>query len=280
MSGSLADLVFDLSGFAIRVRGLPAPLDARLAEEWAAFRAAEGGPALLDVEVGRADLPAPAAPFAPKAMRSRLDPRGARFEMPEGDVAVDSAGGAVLRLSDAAAPERRWFALLNLLRAALAWRLPSRGGLLLHAAAVVLDGRAFVLAGSEGSGKSTFAGLAESRGARVLSDDLVLLDASGDAVAALGAPFRSTHRAPQTPGRWPVAALLLAAHGPSPRLDPASPMIVRARLVANLPFVAEAIGTDPRIHEAVERLAGGVPPRVLTFAPEPSFVDLLARFAR
>ncbi len=273
-------LAFDLSGIAVRVRGLPAPLDARLAHEWSAFLAGDAGRPFLDVEVACAELPVPQGPFAPKAMRSRLDRDRARFEMPEGDVSVDAGGRAVLRLSTAVAAERGWFAFLNLLRAALAWRLPSRGGMLLHAAAVTLDGRAFLLAGSEGSGKSTFAALAESRGARVLSDDLVLLDGALAPVEALGAPFRSTHPGAQAPGRWPVAALLFPVHGASARLDAVPPLLVRARVTANLPFVAEGIEADPRIHEAIERLAGGVPAHDLTFGRDPSFVDLLLGFPR
>jgi hypothetical protein len=272
--------VFDLSGIRVRVRGLLPPLDARLAREWSGFSVDETGAPFLDVEVADAALPAPLGPFAPKAMRSRLDPASARFEMPEGDVLVDLSGAAALRLSTALPPERRWFAFLNLLRAALAWRLPSRQAMLLHAAAVVLEGRAFVLAGSEGSGKSTFAALAESRGARVLSDDLVLLDGANDPLEALGAPFRSTHRGLEVPGRWPVGALLFPVRGAAARLDAVPGILVRARVAANLPFVAEGIGTDPRIHAALERLSSAVPARALTFAREPSFVDLLLGFPR
>jgi hypothetical protein len=213
-------------------------------------------------------------------MRSRLGLEGASFSMAEGDVAVDASGRALLRLGAAIAPERGWFAFLNLLRAALAWRMPSRDGMLLHAAGVTLEGRAFVLAGSEGSGKSTFAALAASRGARVLSDDLVLLDGAGGAIEALAAPFRSTHPGAQERGRWPVAAILFPSHGTAACLGAAPPLLTRARITANLPFVAEGIEADARILSAIERLARGVPARELTFARDPAFVDLLLGFPR
>jgi hypothetical protein len=50
------------------------------------------------------------------------------------------------------------------------------GRLSFHAAAVVIDGRAWVLLGSPGGGKSTLAACLRQRGHAVLSDDLVVLD--------------------------------------------------------------------------------------------------------
>jgi hypothetical protein len=168
-----------------------------------------------------------------------------------------------------------YFTLLNLLRAALAWSLPSRGGALVHAAAVVLEGRAFALAGPEGSGKSTWSRIAEQGGARVVSDDLILLDPDGSRFALLGAPFRSTHVAPFRSGRWPLAALLFPRHGAEPALVPVPPLLARARIVANLPFVAEAIERDERVERVVHRLAGATRCMELTFAPDGRYLALL-----
>jgi hypothetical protein len=279
LSVSKGALAFDLGGVGIRVRGLPGALESRLEREWSGFLAEAAASPFLDVEVVRAAMPAPGGPFAPKAMRSRLGRGEAAFGMQEGDVEVRSSGDAMVRLSTEVDGDRAWFAFQNLLRAALAWRLPSRVGMLLHAAGVVLDDRAFVLAGSEGSGKSTFASLAQLGGARVLSDDLVMLDGAGPAVDAVGAPFRSTHRGPQEAGRWRVAALLLPVHGPGARLDAVPKLLVRSRITANLPFVAEGIGADPRIDAVIDRLADGVPARSLVFARDPSFVEVLRGFS-
>jgi len=270
---------FDLSGVPLRIRGLSRPFEGRLAGEWSFFRAEPLAEPFLDLDVTSEEAPAPAGRFDPKAMRSDLSHDRAFFGMPEGSAAVDSNGRATVRLSTAVEGERTWFAFMNLLRAALAWRLPSRGGALLHAAGIVLEGRAFVLAGAQDSGKSTFAALAESSGARVLSDDLVLLDSEGPTVDALGAPFRSTHPGTSSPGRWPVAALLFPVHGTSARLTALPRIVARARIAANLPFVADALGTDPRIAALIDRLVEAVPVRELTFARDPSFVEPLRTFA-
>ncbi len=274
MRSSRAGIAFDLSGIRILVEGLPEPFAARLASDWAPFAASGGAEPFLAVHVVAGSGPQPEEVFAPKAMRSALTPSSARYEMPDGHVEVSDEGTARMAL-DASTGSRTYYAFLNLLRAALAWRLPSRGALLIHAAGIVLERRAFLLVGAEGSGKSTWAALAQSRGALVLSDDLVLVDGGGGRSEALGAPFRSTHEAISGPGRWALASVLLPAHGPAPRLDAASSMQVRARLFANLPFVAEALQDDARVRSAVERVVTSVPAATLTFSRDAGFVDLL-----
>jgi hypothetical protein len=194
--------------------------------------------------------------------------------MPEGEAEVGDDGVARIRL--ARGPEATaYFAMMNLLRACLAWRLPSRGGAMLHAAGLAVDGRAFALVGSEGSGKSTWARSGEQAGGHVLSDDIVLLEGGESGIEALGSPLRSTHRSDYRPGRWPLAAILFPRHGPRPAWTRCDPLRARARIAANLPFVQTAIGRDERVAAVVERLATEVPCKVLTFAPDPSFVELL-----
>lgn len=65
-----------------------------------------------------------------------------------------------------------WGVVENVLRPLVARRLLAGDGLLVHSAAVVLDGRAFLLAGASGAGKSTLATLALQAGHAVMSDDL------------------------------------------------------------------------------------------------------------
>ena len=272
----MEDGTFDLSGITVRVRGAPADLAARLHEAWAAFAVAV--PALdrpmLEVGVIEEAAPPPAAPFAPKQIEARFAPGRASFTMPEGRASVDGAGGAEIVLARLADRSRELYALVNLLRACLAWALPARGALLVHAAALVLEGRAFLLVGPEGAGKSTWVRLGEAAGGRAITDDLALVDTADPAV--LGAPFRSTHRTELRPGRWPLAAVLLARHGPAPALEPVTALEATATLTANLPFLDEAAGDDPRVAAAVDALARRRPMR-LTFTTDSGFVDLLRR---
>ena len=60
----------------------------------------------------------------------------------------------------------------NFLRVFVAYRLTAMGGMLLHSAGVVSDGRAYLFPGRSGDGKSTFSRLSLGHGKTVLSDDL------------------------------------------------------------------------------------------------------------
>jgi hypothetical protein len=52
-------------------------------------------------------------------------------------------------------------------------------------------------------------------------------------------------------------------------------LATEALLAANLPFLASGWGHDARLDALVPFLAGAVPHRALTFAPDPSFVPFL-----
>ncbi len=59
-------------------------------------------------------------------------------------------------------------------------------------------------------------------------------------------------------------------------IDPAAPRILHARVVANLPWVADAM--CPALTRFVDALIAGVPFRTLTFAEDASFVPVIERF--
>jgi hypothetical protein len=268
--GPIAGVGYDLSGITVRLRGIPPGCHRLLREVWAPFAPA---PALeapfLDVAVRLGpDRTSQASP-----LELRLDGPVASFRMPEGQLRVAADGRTELVVRTGSERELL-YRLLNLLLPALAWSLPTRGMLLLHAAGIVVDGTAFVLVGQEGAGKSTWASVARGAGAAVLSDDLIVVDASTVPVQVLSLPFRAGDP-PVGPGRWPVARVMFAAHGAPPGLEPVERMQARSRLVANLPYVAAAIEADRRVGDLVERLLGGVEFARLTFARDPSFLELL-----
>lgn len=270
-------LDFDLSGIRLRVRGLPGEYERLLREEWAGFEAAAPGTPFLDVAVRAGSEPEPRSQWDPKAIRSLVRSGSARYELEEGAIEVGADGKAALSLRSGAG-SRTFFAFLNLIRAGLAWRMPSRGGAMLHAAGIVVKGRAFLLVGPEGSGKTTWAGAGAAGGADVLGDDVVLVDRAPERFEALAAPLRPRSGSLRLPGRWPLAAILLPRHGASPRLDPAAARDVYGRILANLPFLAEGFGADGRIPAAIEDLRASVPARTLTFSPDPSFLAILSGF--
>jgi hypothetical protein len=63
---------------------------------------------------------------------------------------------------------------------AVALLLHQRGRLCLHASSVVMDGRAILLAGASGAGKSTTAAALVERGAMLLADDITAVDTAPD----------------------------------------------------------------------------------------------------
>jgi len=268
-------LDFDLSGIELRLEGVPPLAAEAFRRDWAAFRERAARSPFLRVSVRRVEAEAaPGSRFDPKSMRAELARERASFHMPEGRIDLDREGHARLGLREGLGAAE-YFTLLNLVRAALAWSLPSRGAVLLHAAAIVLAGRGFALAGPEGSGKSTWAALGERAGAAVLSDDLIVLARDAHGFCVLGAPFRSTHRVAFRRGRWPLGALLFPRHGPAPALAPVPPLLAQARILANLPFVAEALERDERLEAVVQGLAAGTRCLELTFAADTRFVELL-----
>lgn len=85
--------------------------------------------------------------------------------------------------------DTRWRSDRQLLFTVLSWWFERNGAIVLHAAAVVVDDVALLLAGPTGAGKSTCIVAAIEQGWEVLSDDLVVVRAT-DRVRAFGVPKR------------------------------------------------------------------------------------------
>lgn len=274
MSDAGAMFVADLSGLVVRVQGLDDALAGRFASQWAPFIADPDATPWLDISVAVSNRVIVTGRPMRKSIEGEVRDGGGRFRSDEGELAIDASGRARVLLGRGDDQWRFW-GLVNLIAAALAVRLPSRPGALLHAAGVVVEGRGFVLIGPEGAGKSTFSRMAREGGAQVISDDTVLVDGASGGVELLGSPTRAHEATNLGRGRWPVAALLHARWGPEARLDPVGRLATEALLAANLPFLASGWGHDARLDALVPFLAGAVPHRVLTFAPDSSFVAVL-----
>jgi len=274
VSGAGVALVADFSGLVVRFRGLDDALAGILASQWAPFITSRERTPWMDVAVAASDHTIVTGRPMRKSITGEVRDGGGRFRSDEGELAIEADGSARVRLGRGDDLWRFW-GLVNLVAAALAVRLPSRPGALVHAAGVVVDGRGFVLIGQEGSGKSTFARAAREGGARVISDDTVVVDGASGGLVLLGSPMRAHEATNLGQGRWPVAALLHARWGKKARLDPVGRLATEALLAANLPFLASAWGHDAQPDAVVSFLADVAPHRVLTFAPDPSFLEVL-----
>lgn len=261
----------------VAVSGLDRELAARLCEEWRPFVLDGGAGEAIEVEVSREAPVEGGGPYAAAGVAASFDRGGARYAMDEGTANVPAEGSARIALGARGADVQFW-TLLTLLGAVLAWRAPARGALVLHGAGLVLDGRAFVLVGAEGSGKTTFARLAAEARIPILGDDLVVVRSGAGGVEAAGSPLRSRPFSSTGPGRWPLAAILLPEHALAASLAPVSALAARARTVASLPFVAEGMDACPGLEATLDAVLLNAPARTLRFAPDPGFLDLLRTF--
>jgi hypothetical protein len=263
---------FDFSGFGLRLSGDDPVLD-QLAAHWADFAGAAPRIA-LEVRVERAEGRIPAGNRMEAGTQETPLPAGRRLARIEGAIELPGARVAVLGLREGD-PSRRMWGAINLLAQALGRALPAEGGLLLHAAGALVDGRAFLLPGSSGAGKTTWARACAAAGLPVLSDDHVLVDLGAEVPFALGSPLRGRDFPSPGRGRWPLAGVLLARHG-TPGLGPAPRLRLSAILQANALFASPH---DARVGDLLNRLVERVPTRELSFSPDPSFVPLLRSFA-
>lgn len=136
----------------------------------------------------------------------------------------------------------------------MTWGLLSRcGGLLVHAAAVVKDGRANVLIGRSGAGKSTLAAWCHAKGYRVLNDDRILLYNTNGTWMAAGTPWHGSGRFAEN-AAFPVERILRLTKDGCDRIESMSePAAVRDLLVtASIPWF-EDVWAD-RTLDSIHRL--------------------------
>ncbi len=190
------------------------------------------------------------------------------FERGEGIIAV------------APDPVRAVYFVENALRQISQLVLIERGELLLHAAGVVhpFGDRAFAFPGHSGAGKSTISGLLEGAGGHVLSDDLVILDASSERPLLRATPFFGT-LPPQrpAPSSIPLEAFHLLEQAPEPALtliEDASTAV--ASLLSNVPFT-ECFdhGHQERLLDTLLRAVRAVPVHALRFRRDLSMLPFL-----
>lgn len=120
----------------------------------------------------------------------------------------EKLSGSIFRATDDSG------ALAIALRAALASRLPAVGGVPLHAAGLLLDGRGVVFFGASGAGKSTLAALAPGA---VFSDELVAVTLDPPTLRATG--FWGENDTGLPVADAPLAGLVELAQGPCFRLE-------------------------------------------------------------
>jgi len=147
-------------------------------------------------------------------------------------------------------------------------------GIALHAAGVVVDGRALLFMGNSGVGKSTMARLwSAERDVTVLADDLIILRYEEGRFIAYGTPWRGEPGL-TSPASAPLARIYLIYHSKTNQL---AALPAGARLAARLfnqsypPYWLQE-GLAAHI-DLIERLALTIPCFELGFLPDPSVIS-------
>jgi hypothetical protein len=153
--------------------------------------------------------------------------------------------------------------------------LAKQGGLLVHAASAIRNGRAFLFAGISGAGKTTISRLAPPD-ATLLTDEISYLRRDGERYIAYGTPFAGDLGQPGANVCAPLGAFYLLAQGPKNRIDLiGAPNAIRGVLESVL-FFAQDPELVEHVFDSVCELVERVPVRRLTFAPDSRIWELIA----
>jgi len=160
-------------------------------------------------------------------------------------------------------------------------RLARDGAIEVHGCGVVWGGRALVFCGASGAGKSTTARLwrRHAKGARLLSDDRLVLRPGRRSVRVFGTPWHGDGGF-ASPGSAPLGALFFLRHGSRTRLAPLSRGEAAARLFArSFPPPWDEVGVA-RALDACADAAALAPAFELAFRPDRTAVAAVRALAR
>ena len=260
-------------------------------------QAPQGVPGAISVrQLAAPSLPGPIR----KVGRASIGTEGVRFDCDD-EVCFEMRGGDAIGWI----PGPDWTGRLpvsffsSMAAITLAWR----GILPLHASTVVLHGKAWLIAGSPGAGKSTFAAELLGAGAQLLADDLTPLSPGPRPLAWRGRPAMRLHpetcadiaqaAPPEATGDergkllvrptaraedqgWPVGGILLlgnaigTGHGAAETAMAYGSILFRPRILSALPGHA-------RLRKGLLELARSVP---MALVPQVWQFDSGARAAR
>jgi len=159
-------------------------------------------------------------------------------------------------------------------------RLARDGAIEVHGCGVVWRGQALAFCGQSGAGKSTTARLwrRHAKGARLLSDDRLILRPGRRSVRVFGTPWHGDGGF-ASPASAPLGALFFLRHGKQTRLAPLSSGEAAARLFTRSfppPWDAEGVA---RALDACADAAALAPAFELAFRPDRSAVEAVRELA-
>lgn len=188
-------------------------------------------------------------------------------------------GKGLLRVSSEQSLRNVIGAIENYLRWVVADLALDRGGFVLHAAGLAKDGKAYLLFGHSGAGKSTATeiSLRETAGVLPLSDDLVLILKHGEGFVAATTPFwGSLPQNVKERGLYPLAGVYRLRQSPSVQIRELPLALAAGMLLSCCPFVADPARRAGILVPLVEEFCRSVPVKELFFRKDPSFWEVIA----
>lgn len=167
------------------------------------------------------------------------------------------------------------FAIDTFLRILYSLALIKVHGLLLHAASLVRDGRAYLFSGPSGSGKTTLTRL--SSGATVLSDEVSIVRVAEKEARCYGTPFWGELARAGEDRAAPLAGVYFLHHGSRHAVEPVKPRQALERLLPNVLFFAREADLTARVLDIGADLVEAVPCFDLAFRPDPGFWEVIDR---
>jgi len=195
----------------------------------------------------------------------------------EGDPFTYDLDGSTVRLGrDQAEFERvpHEYSLDSLIRILLSKLLLDRSGFLLHAATVVVEGRAHVFTGRSGAGKSTVASL--SPAGSVLTDEISLLRCVEARWQAFGTPFWGEFRAGDMNCSAPIAGIYSLVQAKEDRLVPISPRDALRVLLPNVLFFSGRKQDNDQLLGILTEIVEAIPVYHLHFRRHAAFWEVIA----
>jgi hypothetical protein len=208
-------------------------------------------------------------------------------EFPEGRILVSHVfaalrppadGKGFLRVSSEQTLQNAIGAVENYLRWVVADLALDRGGFVLHAAGLAKDGKAYLLFGHSGAGKSTATeiSLREMAGVLPLSDDLVLILKQGERFVAATTPFwGSLPQQVKERGLYPLAGAYRLRQSPSVQVREIPLALAAGMILSCCPFVADPARRADTLAPLVEAFCRRVPVKELLFRKDPSFWEAI-----
>lgn len=260
-------LVIAIGGVPVRVNTTDPGFLAILQDRYSGFvseRHDQDAEAEFDVEITRTAFAGPDADVS-------VTSRSGRWLLQRGDFRAEwdpaSRTGRVLQTANP-------YSFDAVLRIVHSLVLAPQGGLLLHSASALRNGKAFLFAGVSGAGKTTISRLAPPD-ATLLTDEISYVRKNGAGYTAYGTPFTGELAKLDENISAPVAALYLLTQGPKNRIDPVAPAEAARSLLANILFFAEDEElVQSTFHSAFE-FVSRVPVSRLTFVPDARVWELI-----